>query len=78
MHEEKINQTLILPDGRTLGFAEYGDSNAGKPIFFSMGRVVPALNILRICLFLQTLTSGLLLRIDLDMAYPTRNPIATC
>jgi pimeloyl-ACP methyl ester carboxylesterase len=32
MIQNKTNQTLKLKDGRTLGFAEYGDSQ-GKPIF---------------------------------------------
>lgn len=33
---EKVDNTLILPDGRTLGYAEYGDKQ-GKPIFYLHG-----------------------------------------
>ncbi len=33
---DKINQTLKMKDGRTLGFAEYGDPN-GKPVFHFNG-----------------------------------------
>jgi pimeloyl-ACP methyl ester carboxylesterase len=36
MIDEKINQTLSLPDGRTLGFADYGDP-AGKVVFHFSG-----------------------------------------
>lgn len=32
----KEDETLTLPDGRTLGYAEYGDP-AGKPVFFFHG-----------------------------------------
>ncbi|KAI0545296.1 alpha/beta hydrolase [Xylaria curta] len=34
--QQKDSQTLELPDGRVLGFAEYGSPN-GKPIFFFHG-----------------------------------------
>jgi pimeloyl-ACP methyl ester carboxylesterase len=34
---DRINQTIPLPDGRLLGFAEYGDYN-GAPVFFFHGQ----------------------------------------
>jgi len=34
--EDRLNQTIQLEDGRTLGFAEYGDP-AGKPVFYFHG-----------------------------------------
>lgn len=36
MNEPEIGQTIILPDGRHLGFAEYGDP-AGQPVFHFHG-----------------------------------------
>lgn len=36
METEKINQQFGLPDGRQLGFAEYGDLN-GEPVFYFHG-----------------------------------------
>ena len=37
MSEEKINQTITLRDGRTLGFAEYGDDGSDKTIIYFNG-----------------------------------------
>lgn len=34
--DPRLHQTIILPDGRTLGFAEYGDPS-GRPILFFPG-----------------------------------------
>ena len=34
--EERISKTIILKDGRKLGYVEYGDPN-GKPLFFFHG-----------------------------------------
>jgi len=37
MSEEKTNQTVTLPDGRSLGFAEYGDANSQKIVIYFNG-----------------------------------------
>ena len=34
--DDKLSQTIVLRDGRTLGFAEYGDPR-GRPIFYFHG-----------------------------------------
>lgn len=36
MSADRINQTMLLPDGRTLGFAEYG-SSSGRPVLYFHG-----------------------------------------
>ena len=36
MSEQSIGQSIILPDGRHLGFAEYGDPG-GRPVFHFHG-----------------------------------------
>ena len=36
MQTQKINQTIRLLDGRTLGYAEYGPTD-GEPIFYFTG-----------------------------------------
>ena len=36
MNKTKTSQTIVLPDGRHLGFAEYGDP-AGQPVFHFHG-----------------------------------------
>jgi len=36
LNDDKLQQTLHLPDGRLLSYAEYGDP-AGKPLFFFHG-----------------------------------------
>jgi len=33
---DRLNQTVVLQDGRSLGFAEYGDPD-GKPVFYFHG-----------------------------------------
>ena len=37
MSEEETNHTVTLQDGRTLGFAEYGDDNSQKAVFHFNG-----------------------------------------
>jgi pimeloyl-ACP methyl ester carboxylesterase len=37
MPEEKIRQTMPLPDGRILGFAEYGDFKSSKSVIYFNG-----------------------------------------
>jgi pimeloyl-ACP methyl ester carboxylesterase len=37
MSEDKMNQTITLQDGRTLGFAEYGDDKSYKTVIYFNG-----------------------------------------